>query len=266
MSGYTIRTKTHLGSQPLGSQPFSLEPTASGLENPPNMREWAVVELLERCSQRPPDEGAWQEFVRRYHATIRTNVIKTFHRKAREEADRKPQFPDDLIEDLVQAVYVRLIEDRNRALNRFEGEHDNSIFQYLAMISINVVRDYFREMKAQKRPKVSFSLDEMLETTGDAALPNETSSRIDGQAAAGSNVMFTMEEVEHALRRAVSGKNRERDIVIFKLRYYEGLTLEEITQALNLGISAISVGSILNRIIKRLRPILDPSSRKRSPL
>jgi RNA polymerase sigma factor (sigma-70 family) len=227
------------------------------------MREWTVADLLERCSRRPPDEAAWQEFVRRYHVTIRTNVIKTFHRKAREEADRKPQFPDDLIEDLVQAVYVRLIEDRNRALNRFEGEHDNSIYQYLAMISINVVRDYFREMKAQKRPKVSFSLDEMLETTGDAALVDETAGGLDGKSAAGPGVMFTMDEVEHALRRSVSGKNRERDVLIFKLRYYEGLTLEEITKALHLDISAISVGSILNRIIKKLRPILDPSSRKR---
>lgn len=133
-------------------------------------REWTVAELLKRCSRRPPDEVAWQEFVRRYDHTIRLNVVRTFHRKAREETDRKPQFPDDLIEDLVQAVYVRLIEDNNRAIERFEGEYANSIFQYLSMISINVVRDYFREMRAQKRPKVSYSLDELLETSGDGAL------------------------------------------------------------------------------------------------
>ena len=124
----------------------------------------------------PADEVAWQEFVRRYHETIRLNVIKTFNRKAREESDRKPQFPDDMVADLVQAVYMRLVEDHNRALERFEGQYANSIYQYLAMISINVVRDYFREMRAQKRPKISFSLDELLETGGDSALSDEAHS------------------------------------------------------------------------------------------
>jgi RNA polymerase sigma factor (sigma-70 family) len=220
--------------------------------------DWTVAELLKKCSMRPADEAAWQEFVRRYDHTIRLSVIKTFHRKAREETDRKPQFPEDLIEDLVQAVYVRLVEDHNRALARFEGEYANSIFQYLSMISINVVRDYFREMRAQKRPKVSFSLDELLETSGDGAIFEEARSRIDGQPLGHDKEMFTFEEIEEALDKAVSGKNRNRDILIFRLRYIEGLTLEEITKVMGLDISAISVGSILNRIIKRLRPMLQP--------
>jgi RNA polymerase sigma factor (sigma-70 family) len=225
---------------------------------PTPVREWTVAELLKRCSRRPADEVAWQEFVRRYDHTIRLSVIKIFHRKAREETDRKPQFPDDLIEDLVQAVYVRLIEDHNRAIERFEGEYANSIFQYLSMISINVVRDYFREMRAQKRPKVSYSLDELLETSGDGALFQEARSRLDGQPLGHSKETYTIEEIEQALDKAVSGKNRKRDILIFKLRYNEGLTLDEITKAMGLDISAISVGSILNRIIKKLRPMLGP--------
>jgi RNA polymerase sigma factor (sigma-70 family) len=222
------------------------------------VREWTVAELLKRCSGRPADEVAWQEFVRRYDHTIRVSVVKTFHRKAREEADRKPQFPDDLIEDLVQAVYMRLIEDHNRAIERFEGEYANSIFQYLSMISINVVRDYFREMRAQKRPKVSYSLDELLETSGDGAIFDEAHGRLEGQTHGHAKDSLTVEEVEQALERIVSGKNRDRDMLIFKLRYYEGLTLDEITKAMSLDISAISVGSILNRTIKKLRKTLDP--------
>src|SRR5687768_5653656 len=183
--------------------------------------ECTVAELLKRCSKRPADEAAWQEFVRRYDHTIRLSVIKTFHRKAREEADRKPQFPEDLIEDLVQAVYVRLVEDHNRALERFEGEYANSIFQYLSMISINVVRDYFREMRAQKRPKVSYSLDELLETSGDGALREEARSRLDGQPLGWAKEAYTIDEIEQALDKAIIGKNRNRDMLIFKLRYVD---------------------------------------------
>jgi|GEM_PF-670796 len=225
--------------------------------------EWSVADLLKRCSRRPPDDVVWKEFVRRYNATIKSSVVKTFYTKAREETDRKPQFPEDLIEDLVQSVYMRLVEDRNRALDRFEGEHENSIYQYLAMISINVVKDYFREMRAQKRPKVSFSLDALLESSGDSPLLNQTVGRLDGKPMFESDLSFVMEEVEYALKRSVSGKNRERDILIFKLRFYEGLTLEEITRVMNLDISAISVGSILNRILKKVRPLLDPPGRSR---
>jgi RNA polymerase sigma factor (sigma-70 family) len=220
--------------------------------------ELTVSELLNRCCKRPPDEDAWREFVRRYHATIKSNVVKTFHRKIREEADRRIQFPDDLIEDLIQAVYTKLVEERNRALERFAGEYANSIYQYLGMISVNVVRDYFRETKAQKRPKVSYSLDQLLESSGDAALLAEAVSNLEGRPAVPrSENAVTIEEIERALKRAVTGRNRERDLLIFKLRYYEGLTLDEITKALALDLSAISVGSILNRIVKRVKTILE---------
>ena len=210
--------------------------------------EWTVSELLERCSRQPCDNAAWEEFVRRYQSTIRSQVVKTFQTKAREDLDRRPQFPDDLIEDLVQEVYKRLVTDRSRALKRFEGEHENSIYQYLIMISINVVRDHFREARAQKRPKVSESLDQLLEIGDNALL---------GRAAIQNSPLITLDEIEQALRKAVTGKNRERDMLIFKLRFYEGLTLEEITRVIGGKLSAISIGSILNRMLKKLRRILE---------
>jgi len=207
-----------------------------------------VSDLLKLCSKRPTDEAAWEEFVRRYNTTIKAHVVKTFHKLARQESDRKPQFPDDLIEDLVQAVYMRLIEDQNRALERFEGEYENSIFQYLGMISINVVRDYFRQEKAQKRPKITDRLPDLVTEPPD---PSRN-----------PNAPFTFEEIERALNKAVSGRHRDRDILIFKLRFDEGLTLEEIKQAMNLDLSPISVGSILNRITNKLKAQLLRSQRR----
>jgi DNA-directed RNA polymerase specialized sigma24 family protein len=41
--------------------------------------------------------------------------------------------------------------------------------------------------------------------------------------------------------------------LIFQLRHFEGLTLEEIQRSLGLDISPVGIGSILNRITSRLR-------------
>jgi RNA polymerase sigma factor (sigma-70 family) len=211
--------------------------------------ELTVHELLTQCMRRPPDEGAWREFVHRYHGAIRASVAKTFHIRASQESDRRAQFPEDLIEDLVQAVYLRLVEEGNRALDRFQGDHENSIFQYLGIIAVNVVRDYFREARAQKRPKLSFSLDELLENTGEGGMLRNAVTGING----GTADSVTLEDLEGALKRSVSRRHSDRDALIFKLRYYEGLTLEEIKKALALSISPIGIGSILNRINGKLR-------------
>ena len=223
--------------------------------------ELTVYELLRRCLERPPDEAAWQEFVYRYHPAIKAAVAKTFRSRVSQETERRAQFPDDLIEDLVQTVYVRLVEEGNRALERFEGEHENSIYRYLGIISMNVVRDHFREAKAQKRPKVTFSLDELLENAGDGGMLKDAISSIDGQPIMGSALNLTMEDVEAALIRSVSRRNRDRDALIFKLRYLDGLTLEEIRRALGLDISPMGIGSILNRINGKLRTRLSRTAR-----
>jgi len=219
--------------------------------------ELTVHELLIQCMRRPPDEGAWREFVHRYHGAIRASVAKTFHLRASQESDRRAQFPDDLIEDLVQVVYVRLVEEGNRALDRFQGEHENSIFQYLGIIAVNVVRDHFREARAQKRPKLSFSLDELLDNTGEGGILRHAVTNLDGGSGS-----VTLEDVEGALQRSVSRRHRDRDSLIFKLRYYEGMTLEEIKKALGLDISPIGIGSILNRINLKLRTRLVQSHSK----
>ncbi|MFY9554554.1 MAG: sigma-70 family RNA polymerase sigma factor [Blastocatellia bacterium] len=219
----------------------------------PGAEKLTVCELLKRCLERPPDEEAWREFVRRYHVAIRTNVSKTFRHRVSQETERRAQFPDDLIEDLVQVVYVRLIEEGNRALNRFEGAHENSIFGYLGIISMNVVRDHFREAKAQKRPKLSFSLDELIENAGEGGILREAVTTIDGKPMSASSSSLTREDVEVELKKSLSRRHRDRDALIFKLRYYEGLTLEEIRKSLGLDLSPIGIGSILNRINARLK-------------
>lgn len=106
-----------------------------------------VAEILERCSKRPPDEMAWQEFVRRYHLTIRGSVIRAYQHKATDEAIYDLSLFDKAIDDLVQVVYCRLVESRNRLLNQFYLNQTGSIYRYLALVSYRVVFSNLREAK-----------------------------------------------------------------------------------------------------------------------
>ncbi len=224
--------------------------------------QWSVSQLLARCARQPVDEAAWAEFVLRYHPTIRSSVIRTFYRLASLEPDRKPQFTEVQIDDLTQTVYIRLIEDEMRAIRQFEGEHEDSIYQYLVMISVNVVRDLFRETKALKRPKVTYSLDGLLED-GEGALLQEAISGLDGKPMSKDAPSFTVEEIEKALNRSVRGKNSSRDTLIFKLRYYQGMKLDEIAKVMGPDVTRAGIGAILNRITKKLKDILEPKMRRR---
>ena len=68
--------------------------------------------------------------------------------------------------------------------------------------------------------------------------------------------MISLDEVDSALNLILTGENRDRDLLIFKLRYYDGLTLDEIREALHLELSTVSVGSVLNRTTIKLRGVL----------
>lgn len=169
------------------------------------------------------------------------------------ETDRRRQFPQDSIDDLVQAVYLHLVKQNNHALGRFKGRYEESIYRYLAVISINVVRDHFREIRAYRRPKISFSLDDLLENAGERGVPRHAISDIDGEPVRSGKQKITMEDIDSALKRAAVRKHRDRDILIYKLRYLDGLTLEEIRNVLGLEMSSFGIGSLISRMSDRLR-------------
>ena len=231
-----------------------------GMDSLPS--EWTVTELLARCAQRPADDAAWSEFLRRYHTTIRMHVSRTYHARGKDQ-DRKQQFSDESIEDLVQLVYCRLITEGSAALKRFEGAFENSIYKYLAMISKNVVRDHFREMEALKRPKISHSLSQIIDSDGEIRASAAGGVGFDGQPHGSNNAGVTFEEIERVLMKAAGWRNRERDILIFRLHYLDGLTLEEVTKALNLHMTTVGVNSILSRLTTRIKRVLVRSSMNR---
>lgn len=103
--------------------------------------ELTAMELLQRCTLRPPDAVAWQEFVRRFHSTIQSSVVQSLRFKTVGETYLNDQ---EKIETLIETVYQRLVENRCRSLRNLEFEladsiDANAIHRYLIALSINVV-------------------------------------------------------------------------------------------------------------------------------
>jgi hypothetical protein len=99
-----------------------------------------TTELIRRCLNRPTDEVAWLEFIRRFNPTIRTTVEKSFQLKET-EGEKTIKYNDEMIEAVVQIVYFRLIENRGKALSAIEGA---KLKPFLRLVSINTALDYLR--------------------------------------------------------------------------------------------------------------------------
>ena len=107
-----------------------------------------VSELVSRCTRRPADKLAWQEFVRRFHATIRASVARVFDLQARSRSGARLSPHEQLIGELVDAVYRRLVENHCEALKLFDRSKADSMDKYLLMIAIRVVRDHLRQCRS----------------------------------------------------------------------------------------------------------------------
>ena len=110
----------------------------------PSASAWPTVEIIERCSKRPADEIAWEEFVRRFHLTIKGSVTRAYQHKALDEAGLNLFLFEKTIDDLVQEVYIRLVESRGQLLKQFDLTHPGFIYRYLSIISYRVVFNHFR--------------------------------------------------------------------------------------------------------------------------
>jgi RNA polymerase sigma factor (sigma-70 family) len=222
--------------------------------------DWSVSELIEHCLETPPDEVAWSEFVRRFHPTIKKRVTQALMRLAHNDSEYDG-FSQDLLEDLVQAVYMRMIRHDRHALTLFKGEYENSIYRYILIISINVVRDHFREVRALKRPNLMYSLDELLSRGAESLLGQERESALFSATTDDSRKLVTAEAIDDIFRQIVKWTNKDRDITVFKLKYYQGLTNKEIAAIKGLQLSPEGVGASISRTLKRLKTFLKKRKR-----
>ncbi len=187
--------------------------------------ESSAEALFQACADRS-DPRAWEEFVRRYGAL--------FERTAYRFAQTRGNTGRELLNDLVQECYLRLCADKARALRVFRPTRPDSEFGYLKVIATHAAVDFFRR---RTRERFNISLDQTSEPEDNTDLDRE----------------ILLHEVEECLLHITEGPERDRDRVVFRLYYIQGLTAKDISQIPSLGLKCDGVESLLGRLRQALR-------------
>jgi len=150
-----------------------------------------------------------------------------------------------LVEDLVQATYLKLWEGGCRLLRDFAIQRPEAILGYLKKTAANAAHDFFKHGHSQS-------------SGGDE--PHLSTSDVDpeaGNEAHGSQDKIAfgifLNEIDEYLRRCLTGPDQERDRTIFWLYFRQGMSAKEIASLPAIGLSAKGVGSVIERLKQSVR-------------
>jgi RNA polymerase sigma-70 factor, ECF subfamily len=189
------------------------------------------------------DELAWSEFVRRFHPLIARVAIRT----ARRWRESSPQ----VIDDLVQDVYLKLYADRLSLSHRFKPSHNDAIFGYLKVFTANLVHDHFKATHAAKRG--SGEVAEDLEILG-TNVTGSSQASLSNQASIERAIL--LQEIDQHLARSIPVEDLSRSRLIFWLYYRSGLSASAIASLPNIGLTTKGVESALLRLTRGVRTAL----------
>jgi RNA polymerase sigma factor (sigma-70 family) len=104
-----------------------------------NFDELSIQQLLELCLSEKSTEAAWCEFVRRTQPVIVGTIYKGL-------CGRLP-VREELIEDLTQDTYAKLLKNDCAYLRSFVPRYENALYPYLKVATANTAEDYYRQWK-----------------------------------------------------------------------------------------------------------------------
>lgn len=199
--------------------------------------------LFGLCASRFEDEQYWEEFVKRFNQSLTLSASQAYRRFS---GDAQP--PDWALSELLQEIYLKILKDKCSILRRFRGETEIEAEVYLMHIATSVTIDSLRWKLSFKRFMETESLEE----------PSPLTELLVDQKMLLNP--YTAELAERdlikILRRTITGKNRERNILIFLLHFREGFTPLEIAQTNVFDLSHHTIAHLLDRMRERLRKVM----------
>lgn len=209
------------------------------------------TELVKRCANSLNNNSAWLEFFSRYKQCIYYTII---HECQKNEVKKYCFQFEETVKDLVQDVYLKILENDCKALKQFRGESENSVYSYLKMIAKNVVKNYITKMQAQKRPQVEISLDTpiMLTDENEPIYYKDRKKSTSFDTEQEFRLTILKEEIEYRLAKLLTGRKKKRNKLICQLHIYNGFSANEIALFFNFGISTKHIANIISNSRQKL--------------
>lgn len=195
----------------------------------------AVAELFQHCARIPPEEATWREFFLRYQVDIRMAIYRVIGVPPHGRHSH-------LFDDILQAFRLRLLANERQALLAFRGKTDTAARAYLRRIARNVA---FTVLQKEK-PHTSL---EQLQT--DCLSLRD---KLEDPKAVSEQYLILRQTIDDCLEKIITGQNRERKMLIFKLAVYEGLSPQDIAEIPAFAaVSAHAIEQQITRIRRKLR-------------
>lgn len=203
-------------------------------------RQESISALLARCAATPPaSAGEWTRLAERLTPRLRRAVTGALAR-------RGGPFRDELVDDLVQEVWCRLLAAERRALRDFRGGCEREAAAYVRRIAGAIVADRLRAERAVKRrPLRLVRLDPPLLEQG----------RLTDRSGCPERRLLAREQLrglERLCGELVAGRRRRERLMVVRLAFVERSSSAEIVAHLGAPWTVARVNSFLFRLRRRL--------------
>ncbi len=216
-------------------------------------REMDSIKLVSRCAADQQNTFLWTEFLKRFSPKINNFIRATLRQYKNTTAGPadSPAFVDSTHEsDLFQNVILRLVQNNCSALKRFTGTTESEFLVYLAVITRSTVRDSVRYQSAKRRfhrsasPTVRYA-----NFNKDSEFIREPS--VEDKVERG----ILARELEQLSFKAIQDNSGEpnRDMLIFKLYFYQDLSAAQIASCQGVGLSKTGIEKIIGRLKDKIR-------------
>ena len=221
-----------------------------------DMRHISNVQLVRLCAQEPNHHRAWEEFVDRFNQHITLTVLRVVSAKSGRLLRLEEVKTRELVRDLVQDVYLHLLSQEAQALKRFHGHHEKSIYAYLAKVATTVALDRWRQDQTTQRTAQFISWSELLGQESRLSKPPQAPLTTSDLSYT-SDEQVVIADLRNQLEHLLEGEQKQRDIMIFLLHVFDGLTANDIAAQEGFGLTHEGVASVLRRVKQKLREAME---------
>ena len=195
-----------------------------------------LIDVVLLCAG-PCDDEAWDEFVSRVTQPLSIAIMRT--------ASMWGAPSRALVEDLMQATYLKLWQGGRTLLLEFAIDRPEAILGYLKRIAANATHDYLKHRRSQSSGGENWHVS-TFDVDAEAGREAHGSSE-----AIERKILLT--EIDEHLKRCLTEPDQERDRLIFWLYFLQGMTTREIASLPGIGLGAKGVGSVIERLKRSVR-------------